>query len=241
MVTGKVTRKKTDLGEPPATAAVGRRERRRQETTEKLFLAAMELFSRKGFAQTKVEEITEAADVGKGTFFNYFPSKEHVLGYFVSKQHGTLQRHLRRARAGKTGSEQVLAGLARDLTRVPGKSPQMARSLILALVGNIEIREYMARQMCAGRKLIAEIVRLGQERGELRDENPPAELARIFQQTLMGTVLLWALDQESSLEKQLSSTMQAFFSSIGTPGKSARPAQQKLTARKVVQGERKTR
>jgi len=27
-----------------------------------------------------VEDITNAADVGKGTFFNYFPSKEHILG-----------------------------------------------------------------------------------------------------------------------------------------------------------------
>jgi AcrR family transcriptional regulator len=241
MVTGKLTRKKTDSGASPVTAAVGRRERRRQETGEKLFVAAMELFSRKGFAQTKVEDITEAADVGKGTFFNYFPSKEHVLGYFVSKQHGTLQRHLRRARTGETGSEKVLAALARDLIRVPGKSPQMARSLILALFGNIEVREYMAREMCAGRMLIEEIMRLGQERGELQGEIPPAELARIFQQTLMGTVLLWALDQESSLEKQLDSTMRAFFCGIGAPSKLPRLVHRKLAPKKVVKGERKTR
>jgi len=57
----------------------GRRERRSAETRERLFRASLDLFARKGFTETKVEDITEAADVGKGTFFNYFPSKDHIL------------------------------------------------------------------------------------------------------------------------------------------------------------------
>jgi len=34
----------------------------------------------KRYEETTVEEITERADVAKGTFFNYFPSKEALLG-----------------------------------------------------------------------------------------------------------------------------------------------------------------
>ena len=158
-----VTRRKTLSADKPAPPAGGRRERRRQETSEKLFLAAMELFSRKGFAQTKVEDITEAADVGKGTFFNYFPSKEHVLGYLVSKQRGTVERHLILARAATMPSEEVLTSLGRSLVAFPGKSPQMARSIILAVLGNIEVRKFIGGQIALGRKAIAEIVRLGQD------------------------------------------------------------------------------
>src|ERR1700694_4217732 len=116
--------------EKPVAAETSRRQRRREETSEKLFVAAMELFSRKGFAQTTVEDITKAADVGKGTFFNYFPSKEHVLGYLAGKQQGTVRDHLALAREAKLPSEEVLTSLGRSLIRFPGKSPQLARSLI---------------------------------------------------------------------------------------------------------------
>ena len=59
--------------------AQGRRERTRQETKRKLMAAAMTLFGERGFLETRVEDITSRADVGKGTFFNYFPSKEAIL------------------------------------------------------------------------------------------------------------------------------------------------------------------
>jgi len=203
----------------PAVVDGGRRQRRREETSEKLFMAAMQLFSRKGFAQTKVEDITQAADVGKGTFFNYFPSKEHVLGFLVSKQLGTVQRHLILAREAAMPIEEVLTSLGRSLIRFPGKSPQMARSIILAFLGNIEVREYIVRELTRGRQSIAAIIQLGQERGELLDGILPLELARAFQHALFGTVLMWALDPKSSLEKQFSDTMRMICSGLSVSSK----------------------
>src|SRR5271157_4056974 len=66
----------------------GRRERRSTETRERLYRAALRLFAERGFQETTVEDITEAADVGKGTFFNYFATKEHVLGVMAEIQLG---------------------------------------------------------------------------------------------------------------------------------------------------------
>ncbi len=239
-----VTRSKTVSADKPLPPTGGRRERRRQETSEKLFMAAMELFSRKGFAQTKVEDITEAADVGKGTFFNYFPSKEHVLGYLVSKQRGTVERHLMLAREATMPSEEVLTSLGRSLVAFPGKSPQMARSIILAFLGNIEVREYIVRQLSLGRKSIAEIIRRGQERSELRGEISPAELARVFQHALFGTVLMWALDPASSLEKQFGNTMRIFFAGLSAPLKPPLAVRRKVPPTRMkgeAKGERKAR
>ncbi len=196
-------------------------------------MAAMELFSRKGFAQTKVEDITEAADVGKGTFFNYFPSKEHVLGYLVSKQQGTVERHLVLAREASTPSEEVLTSLGRSLVAFPGKSPQMARSIILAILGNIEVREYIGGKIVAGEKGDCRDHSAGQERGELRDEIPPMELARVFQHALFGTVLMWALDPASSLEKQFGNTMRIFFAGLGAPLKPAPGGRRKVSPARV--------
>ena len=62
------------------SAPPSRRERRGAETRLRLFRCALQLITERGLANVTVEDITEAADVGKGTFFNYFPSTEHVLG-----------------------------------------------------------------------------------------------------------------------------------------------------------------
>ncbi len=59
---------------------LSRRERKKLETHQGLLEAALVLFREKGYDETTVEEITERADVAKGTFFNYFPSKEALLG-----------------------------------------------------------------------------------------------------------------------------------------------------------------
>lgn len=227
---------KSRLDISSSTVETGRRQRRREETSTKLFAAAMELFASKGFAHTRVEEITRAADVGKGTFFNYFPSKEHVLGFFVSKQHGTIQRHLLLAREQQMKSEELLTSLARDLTTTPSKSPQMARSLIAAFMGNKEVREYIVREMSVGRKMIAEMFLLGQQRGEFSGGITPLELARGFQHMLFGTVLLWAVDPVSSLKKQFDSTMRIFFSGINGSSLSRRPARRSVSSTAAKRG-----
>src|SRR5487761_1887304 len=85
----------------PAGKKQGRRERRRAEIHDKLFRAALKLFAERGFSATTIEDITEAADVGKGTFFNYFPSKEHLLTAFSEIRMAIIRAALADAREGK--------------------------------------------------------------------------------------------------------------------------------------------
>src|ERR1700690_2407134 len=78
-------------GNVPHRTGIGRRERRAAETRLRLFRCALQLIAERGFSNVTVEEITEAADVGKGTFFNYFESKDHVLGVMAEIQLGKVR------------------------------------------------------------------------------------------------------------------------------------------------------
>jgi AcrR family transcriptional regulator len=40
------------------------------------------MFKEKGFENTTIDEITKEAGIAKGTFFNYFPTKESLFSYF---------------------------------------------------------------------------------------------------------------------------------------------------------------
>src|SRR5215472_4056515 len=108
----------------PHMKGMGRRERKAAETRLRLFRCALQLFAERGFPNVTVEDITEAADVGKGTFFNYFESKDHVLGVMAEIQLGKVREALQQARAGKRSIETVLGHLFERVAEEPGRSPE---------------------------------------------------------------------------------------------------------------------
>ncbi|MFF7729980.1 TetR/AcrR family transcriptional regulator [Streptomyces sp. NPDC008001] len=59
-------------------APSGLRERKKQRTRDTLIRSALELFARKGYERTTVDEIAEAAEVSQRTFFRYFANKDEV-------------------------------------------------------------------------------------------------------------------------------------------------------------------
>src|SRR6202789_2741620 len=109
----------------PAVPRAGRRERNRTETRDRLYRAALALFAEKGFAETTVEDITEAADVGKGTFFNYFPSKEHLLVAFSDMQIGKLQAAVDVVLQSNEPMPSFLRSLSLNMTSEPARNPSI--------------------------------------------------------------------------------------------------------------------
>ena len=73
---------------------LSRRERKKVQTRQRLLEAALSLFREKGFSASTVEEIANKADVAKGTFFNYFPSKEALLHELAILRVGQLSAAL---------------------------------------------------------------------------------------------------------------------------------------------------
>lgn len=71
-------------------------ERRRLATRQRLVRSALALFASHGVYETTVEDITEAADVGKGTFYEHFPSKTAIIEHLLREGFQALRHHCRR-------------------------------------------------------------------------------------------------------------------------------------------------
>ena len=83
-------------------AKPGLRERKKQQTRDTISHAALELFAQRGYAETTLAEIAEAAGVAPRTIFAYFESKEDILLCEDQAFLGVLERRLAERPEGTT-------------------------------------------------------------------------------------------------------------------------------------------
>jgi AcrR family transcriptional regulator len=210
------------------TVSPDRRQRRSLQIRERLFRAALDLFAQHGFADTTVEDITNAADVGKGTFFNYFPSKDHILLAFAEMQLARLQAIIENLRSTHEPVPQFLRTLAVRMTEEPGRNPSIVRAMLLANLSSTPVREGMRINQARGHKLLTEFVQIGQERGELRNDLPAGDIAHVFRQTVFGTLLVWSLYGDDSLAIRIRTALDVLWQGLSPRNGLAPLAQQEV-------------
>ncbi|MBZ4415507.1 TetR/AcrR family transcriptional regulator [Myxococcus sp. RHSTA-1-4] len=104
--------------------------RRKRETRARLMEAALRLMSERGMEGVAINEITEAADVGFGSFYNHFESKEAIHGALMDAVFEGFADALDRLTAGTTDPAEVLAVSIRHTLRRARREPVWGRFLI---------------------------------------------------------------------------------------------------------------
>ncbi len=168
---------------------VGRRERKKRETEERILEAALSLFRIKGLEATTLEEITEKADVGKGTFFNYFPSKDillmHLYERVITEVGGLLERQWKLMGSPFDILKSFLLLLAERIQAYPDLFERVAlRMARLALPSRFSWEDLLAR-----------LLKEGQDRGELRKDIDPREMAEVVTAMGIQTILSWLREE----------------------------------------------
>jgi AcrR family transcriptional regulator len=134
---------------------ISRRERRTADVRQRLFDAALTLFAERGFLKTTVEDITEAADVGKGTFFNYFPSKEQLLDSFSDTRIEKIRRALATITEKRSTVKDAVKQMYFDLSQDPGRSQELTRSMLLTMLTNQAVWGQVCSRMHESQELPA--------------------------------------------------------------------------------------
>lgn len=99
------TMSKSAEADPP----LSRVERRKARTNRRLLEVAKQLFSEKGIYWAKVEDITELADQGKGTFYKYFDSKEAIIRTLLEEGLDELSAKTEQAVGNASSGARVLS------------------------------------------------------------------------------------------------------------------------------------
>jgi AcrR family transcriptional regulator len=86
-------------------------QKRVQRTRNRLLQAALKAFGEKGVEATTIEDVTERADLGKGTFYRHFSGKEDIVVTLIAESVQRLVQEIRKAAGARQGLQEVLAGL----------------------------------------------------------------------------------------------------------------------------------
>ena len=81
---------------PASSSRLGLRERKKRTTRANIERAALDLFAERGYDQTTLAEIADAADVAPRTIFAYFQGKEDILFCDEPRFHQRLEQALAR-------------------------------------------------------------------------------------------------------------------------------------------------
>jgi AcrR family transcriptional regulator len=177
------------------TVVASRRERKKIAARSQILSAAIDLFSRRGLDAVTMDEIAAAADVGKGTIYNYFATKEDIVVAFMADLEARIAPAIARFRPGARPVDRVLADYILLHCRL--KEPyhafvrvflaQMFLDTARFLPHMVEMQKYIDPPL---QSLFAAF----EERGALRAGIDVPQLILSFKTMHLGLTALWAVE-----------------------------------------------
>lgn len=162
---------------------MGRRERKKILSRQAILEAAVREFSQKGFRETSVADIMNAADLGIGTFYNYFQSKEEVLIHLLGRMVEDVEASLRELKEARRPACEQLASACSITARFLDENRYVLPLFLAAAEhsGLPEDAEERKPMPTPGFKHLFEgILQEGQQAGEVRSDVPPELIAEMF-------------------------------------------------------------
>lgn len=190
--------------------------RRRAQTRERIFTEAMRLFAEHGFDAVTVADITEAADIGKGTFFTHFPSKRDVFGYLGEQVSQVMVEAAAQPGPAPARLSGVMQAAAAWLEAHPEPAQQMVRARAVTAAGADSPNRLRAR------RALAELVSQGISRGELRPV-PVEDATAALLAAYLACVTMWAEDPSRPLSARLETALDIVLGGLLPPGSPVGP------------------
>ncbi len=187
-----------------------RRESAKHQRRERIYAAALFLFREQGYEQTTIDQITKRAGVAKGTFFNYFESKEAIVKYLGAREIG---------RSGSAPASRVAqssaVGKLNGMMAMLARSLQKDRELVCLLFRRgITVPELMAGKAggLSVQTTIALLIRQAQRMGEVNRDLDPDKLATVLDGLYLQQLVQWCeSDDSEDLERRLTGIVDLFF------------------------------
>ncbi len=183
----------------------------------RLLEAATAEFAAKGFDGARVDDISIAAGLGKGTIYNYFESKHEVFREAVAAWFARIVNTLEPLPADATIREQLLTILRTDL-KVSAEIEEFARVVYReTLRPNRDEVAALLPDVDPSDEALEAVISRGQSAGEIRADRSAAELTRVLRSLFNGLIFeRWMPDSAIELYDIPELAVDLFLQGVGT-------------------------
>ena len=163
----------------PAPRIVGGRTEEEPEKRRAILHAAVRVFAEKGYQGCRIADVARAAHVAYGLVYHYFRNKDELLESVFAEQWAILINAIRAVDEGPGTAADKVAGIYAFVFDVYKTAPAAVRVLILEVTRTTHaLRAGSTRETFQQAvQLVADIVREGQGRGELKRDLDPVVAA----------------------------------------------------------------
>jgi AcrR family transcriptional regulator len=180
-----------EIGEQPE---VGLRERKKARLRQQIVETSIKLFRKRGYDNTRIDDIVQVLDISQPTFFRYFPSKDAVLREVGERGYACICERLRSELSSQAATGERLRRLYVTMAREVEADRQLWQAVVLSgamdPVRSAELRGHEE----AAVSLLREILTQGQKRGEVTRAFPVVHLAEFMEGLYNTVVRQWAVD-----------------------------------------------
>src|SRR5262245_23383880 len=167
-----------------------RRERRVREVHDRIVRAAMERFTAHGVESVKVDDICHTADIAQKTFFNHFPSKQHLMREIAEGfLHDLLVLLETARREGGTTAQQLERFFALVATEVERGGP-MQRTFVMEVIRIVHDTPANVEQSRRLHVAVRALLRVGVRKGD----TTTAYSVRVLSEVVVGTFITLMLN-----------------------------------------------
>jgi TetR/AcrR family transcriptional repressor of nem operon len=178
------------------------RPRRSHETRRRLLEEGADVFLRQGYHGAGLLEVLSRVGVPKGSFYNYFASKEafgaEVVRHYAADFDARLDAMAAEARKDAPAAlRRFFRALAREFEEAGFRGGCLVGNLGGELEDSEPVRVAMAEALAGWRDRIAAAVAAGQEAGSVRRDRPARELADALLDAWEGAVLRMKIERSA--------------------------------------------
>lgn len=209
-------------------ASLGRRERKKLETRERIVECAVALFASRGYDSTTMEEIGECADVARATVFNYFARKEDIVSEMFRQRRAEIAGLIDEAKQASGDTSDRLRHVLRRRARLNQDNPAARRAVVRAWLRAGGPLMPDASDTAA---LFADLVRDGQDNGDIKADVDATRVGFLILDAYVGALYRWVADEDNrfDFEEALLGTLDVILGGIVNPA-SPRRSTERTTA-----------
>lgn len=186
------------------------REKQKAEVKSSLIHAGEDLFREKGFAETTVEEIAGKAGVARGTFYNYFQTKEELVLELLYEEEEFTTEQIEEFFSTISGPVQQIQVILTKSVEWTLKRPELFLVAMIEKMKHGRTPEHPEGPL--SRRMMTEAFRRGQIAGSVTKEREPQELSHDLEGLQMIHFLRWYhYGQQSDLLSELLSAVNTYL------------------------------